>query len=207
MSILGSTMKAAPTMSAQCDPRRSRSLLAGVAGVILGRFIALFKSLLFSESGTLLTTEVIPKGPKSAFPTVLGVHYRQRSLEGGHIKIACYPINWAMAELLNTVVGFLAALVVSTLVIYLVTKMTGEKEGLMTALIAAIVGTVIYTVIYFILGDGLLAAALGGVVWLLALKSLYRIGWLKALLIAVLVWILTSIIGWILPSLALTGPL
>jgi hypothetical protein len=112
-----------------------------------------------------------------------------------------------MAELLNTVVGFLAALVVSTLVIYLVTKMTGEKEGLMTALIAAIVGTVIYTVIYFILGDGLLAAALGGVVWLLALKSLYRIGWLKALLIAVLVWILTSIIGWILPSLALTGPL
>lgn len=112
-----------------------------------------------------------------------------------------------MAEILNTIVGFLAALIVSTLVIFIVAKFTGEKEGLMTAFIAAIVGTVIYTLVYFILGNGLLAAGLGGIVWLLALKSLYKIGWLKALLIAVIVWILTSIIGWILPSLALTGPL
>lgn len=115
------------------------------------------------------------------------------------------PHTIGMAEILNTIVGFVAALIVSTLVIFIVAKLTGEKEGLMTALIAAIVGTVIYTLAYFILGNGLLAAALGGIVWLLALKSLYKIGWLKALLIAVIVWILTSIVGWFLPSL--TGPL
>jgi hypothetical protein len=45
----------------------------------------------------------------------------------------------------------------------------------------------------------------GGIVWLLALKSLYRIGWLKAIAIAVLVWIAASVIGNFLPTLE--GPL
>jgi L-lactate permease len=109
-----------------------------------------------------------------------------------------------MAGLFDTTVGFLAALIVSTLVIFIVTKLTGEKEGLVTALIAAIVGTVIYTLVYWILGNGLLAALVAGFVWLLALKALYKIGWLKALLIAIVVWILAAIVGFILPTL--TGP-
>jgi hypothetical protein len=55
------------------------------------------------------------------------------------------------------------------------------------------------------LGDGLLAAIIGGIVWLLALKGLYKIGWLKAILIAVLIWIVAAIVGILLPTL--TGPL
>jgi hypothetical protein len=39
----------------------------------------------------------------------------------------------------------------------------------------------------------------------MALKFFYKIGWLKSLVIAVVVWILTTIIGWFLPTL--TGPL
>ena len=109
-----------------------------------------------------------------------------------------------MAGLFDTAIGFLAALIVSTLVIFIVTKLTGEKEGLVTALIAARVGTVIYTLVYWILGNGLLAALVGGFVWLLALKALYKIGWLKALLIAIIVWILAALVGFVLPTL--TGP-
>jgi len=39
----------------------------------------------------------------------------------------------------------------------------------------------------------------------LALKAIYRMGWLKALIIAASIWIITSIIGVLLPTA--TGPL
>lgn len=106
---------------------------------------------------------------------------------------------------LGSVVGFILALIISTLVIYVVAKLTGEKEALGTAFLAALAGTIIYVIAYFLLGNGLLAAVIGGIVWLLALKVLYKIGWLKALLIAILIWILTTIVGFFLPTL--TGPL
>ncbi len=99
----------------------------------------------------------------------------------------------------------LVALVISTVIIYFVTRLMGEKEGLVTALIAAVIGTVVYILAYFLLGNGLLAAVLAGIVWLLALKGLYKIGWVKALIIAVLIWIFATIIGFFLPTLS--GPL
>ena len=74
-----------------------------------------------------------------------------------------------------SIVGFVVALVVATIVIYVVTKLLGEK------------------------------AVIGGIFWLLALKALYKIGWLKALAIAIIVWILATIIGFFLPTLP--GPL
>lgn len=110
-----------------------------------------------------------------------------------------------MADLVSTAIGFIIALIVSTIIIWAVTKLLGEREGIGTALIAAIVGTIIYTIAYWLLGNGLLAAVLGGIVWLLALVALYKIGWLKALLIAILIWIVTWIVGIFLPTL--TGPL
>ena len=104
------------------------------------------------------------------------------------------------AVLLN----FVISLIVSTIVIYIVVKLFGEKEGIGTAVIAAFVGSVIYAVAYYFLGTGLLAAVIGGIAWLIALGSLYKIGWLKSLLIAVVVWIVVSILSF-LPTVL--GPL
>ena len=106
---------------------------------------------------------------------------------------------------ISGVVGILIALLVSTLIIYVVTKLMGETEGIGRALLAAIIGTVVYALAYWLLGNGLLAAVVGGIFWLLALRGLYKIGWVKALVIAVLIWILATIIGYFLPTLA--GPL
>ena len=52
-----------------------------------------------------------------------------------------------------------------------------------------------------VLGQGLLPAFIAGIVWLLALQKLYTIGWLRAFVIAVFIWIVTSIAGWFLPVL------
>jgi hypothetical protein len=49
------------------------------------------------------------------------------------------------------------------------------------------------------------AAIIAGILWLQALQQLYTIGWLKSLLIAVVVWIVTTLVGVFLPML--TGPI
>ena len=107
-------------------------------------------------------------------------------------------------EITITVLNFVFSLVVSTIIIYAVTKILGEKEGLGTAILSALIGSIVYALAYFFLGTGLLAALIGGIAWLIALGSLYGIGWLKSLLIAVMVWIVVSILSF-LPTVL--GPL
>ncbi len=111
-----------------------------------------------------------------------------------------------MASLAFTLLSFIVALIVSTVIIYVIVKLLGETEGFTTAFIAALIGTIVYSVVYYLLPDNMLIAAIiAGIVWLLALQRLYTIGWLKSLLIAVVVWIATTVVGWFLPTL--TGPL
>jgi uncharacterized membrane protein len=105
----------------------------------------------------------------------------------------------------NTVIIFLIGLFISTVIIYLVTKLFGEREGIGKAFVTAIVGTIVYTVAYYLIGNGLIAAIVAGIVWLIALGSLYKIGWIKSLVIAIIIWICAAIIGILLPTAA--GPL
>ena len=101
--------------------------------------------------------------------------------------------------------GFLISLVVSSLIIYFATKLFGEQEGFGTALLAAAIGAILFTLVSFFLGAGWIAALIGGVAWLIALGSLYQIGWLKAFLIAIIIWVFSVIVGMVLPTIA--GPL
>jgi hypothetical protein len=107
--------------------------------------------------------------------------------------------------ILITAILFVIALIISTVIIYVVAKMFGETEDIKTALIAALAGTIIYAIVYFLLGQGIIAAIVGGIAWLIALRMLYKIGWLKSLVIAAIIWFVTAVIGWLLPTL--TGPL
>jgi len=96
-------------------------------------------------------------------------------------------------------IGFLISLVISAIIIYAVAALFGENEGAGTALAAALIGAIIYGLAYFLLGNGLLAAVLGGIGWVIALGSLYDIGWLKAGVIAVIVWLVATVVSWFLP--------
>lgn len=105
----------------------------------------------------------------------------------------------------DAVVGFVASLVVSTIVIYVVAKFLGETEGIGTAILTALIGSLIYAGSYYFLGTGLLAAVIGGVGWLIALGSMYNMGWGKAFVAAVVIWIFAMLISGMLPTLV--GPL
>lgn len=108
----------------------------------------------------------------------------------------------------NPVYGFIIfviGVIISSVIIYIVTKLFGEKEGIKTAIITALIGAIVYSIAYFLLGNGFWAAIAGGFVWLLALKALYDIGWLKAFITALIVWIAATITGILLPTAP--GPL
>ena len=110
-----------------------------------------------------------------------------------------------MANEIYSVFIFLIGLAVSTIIIFIITKLFGEKEGIGRAFAAAIVGTIVYTAVYYFVGRGWIAAIVGGIVWLIALRALYKMGTLKALIVAVVIWIVATIVGLLLPTA--TGPL
>ena len=103
-----------------------------------------------------------------------------------------------------SIIRFLVGLLISTVVIYVVTFFM-RRRSLKLAFFAAIIGSIVYYISYIVLGYGFLSAALGGIAWLLALKAIYRMGWLKALIVAVAIWIVTTFVGEWLPTAL--GPL
>jgi len=103
------------------------------------------------------------------------------------------------------ILTFAVALIISMVIIYYIARFFGAKDSLATALIAALIGTAVYTLFYYVLGQSFGASIIAGIVWLLALQQLYRIGWFRALVVAFFIWIITAVAGWFLPSL--TGPL
>jgi Na+/melibiose symporter-like transporter len=106
-----------------------------------------------------------------------------------------------MVSNVSTLLSFVVALIISTVIIYYIAKWFGAKDSLTTAVLAALIGTAVYTLFYYVLGQGLIAAFIAGIVWLLTLQKLYTIGWLRALVIAVVIWIVTSLAGLFLPVL------
>ena len=110
-----------------------------------------------------------------------------------------------MANEVWSAIVFVVGLIISTVIIYITTKLFGQKEGLGRAFLTAVIGAAVYSIMYFIFDTGWIAAIVGGFVWLIALRALYDIGWLRAFVIAVIVWVAATIVGLLLPTAP--GPL
>ena len=69
-----------------------------------------------------------------------------------------------MDPIIETAIIFVISLLISAIIIYIVTKIFGEKEGFGTALLAAFIGTIIYTIAYHFLRPelGWFASLIGG---------------------------------------------
>jgi hypothetical protein len=109
------------------------------------------------------------------------------------------------STLVALAVLFLIGLLVSSVIIFAVTSIFGEREGFSTAVGAALVGTIIYVIAYYFLGQGLYASVIGGFVWLAALGGLYNMGWLKSAGVAILVWVAAAFVSVVVPTVI--GPL
>ncbi len=109
-------------------------------------------------------------------------------------------VELTSSALATAAIYFVVGWIVSSIIIFVVTKLLGEREGFGTALLAGLVGAIIYAIAGFLLGHGLLSAVIGGFFWLWALHSLYHMGWLKSLAVAVIVWLITILVGLFLPT-------
>ncbi len=109
-----------------------------------------------------------------------------------------------MAEIW-TIIVFVIGLVISTVIIYFITKVFGEREGIKYAFLAAISGSIIYGILNNLIGNNIITSIIGGALWILVLKIIYRMKWLKALLIAFIIWGITNLIEILIPTLP--GPL
>lgn len=105
----------------------------------------------------------------------------------------------------NSIILFLVGVLISTVVIYLVTLILRQRRSLKLAFFTSILGSIVFGISYAIFGNGFASAVLGGIAWLLALKTIYRMGWIKSLIVAVVIWIITTAIGTLLPTAI--GPL
>ena len=120
-------------------------------------------------------------------------------------KSVCTSVVSMAFENLDAFVRFLVGLLISTVVIYVVTFFMRQRRSVKLAFFAAIIGSIVYYIAFIALGHSFLSAVLGGIAWLLALKAIYRMGWLKALIVAVTIWIITTFVGEWLPTAL--GPL
>lgn len=106
-----------------------------------------------------------------------------------------------MDDLLVLLILFVFSWLVSAIIIFFATKIMAQREGFMTAMSAALIGSVIFAAVYFFIESGFWSSLIGGFAWLFALKILYRVGWIKSALIAIIIWILNSLAGNFLPLL------
>jgi uncharacterized membrane protein YjjB (DUF3815 family) len=104
-----------------------------------------------------------------------------------------------------TIIVFVIGLVISTVIIYFITKVFGEREGIKYAFLAAISGSIIYGILNNLIGNNIITSIIGGALWILVLKIIYRMKWLKALLIAFIIRGITNLIEILIPTLP--GPL
>lgn len=104
--------------------------------------------------------------------------------------------------ILTAFIGFLISLIISGLIIFISTKMLGEKEGLGTAILTAFIGAILFSIVAIFLGTGWIAGLIGWIAWLLAIGSLYHIGWLKSFLVSIVIWFFTMVLSWIISLLA-----
>jgi len=96
--------------------------------------------------------------------------------------------------------GFLVAWAISAIIVWIASKLLWARGGILTAVLAALVGAIIYSVTGS-LAPGIIGSLLALVGWLLALKFLYHAGWLKAGLLALVIWIFAVIASFFLPTL------
>ena len=101
----------------------------------------------------------------------------------------------AVENLSDRIIIFLTWVLSSTGGSYVVTLVMRQRRSIKLALFTAIIGSVVYVIAYVRLENDFLSAVLGGIAWLLALKAIYHMGWLKALIVAVVILVITFIIG------------
>ena len=109
-------------------------------------------------------------------------------------------------SLVSEAAGLVVAWLVSTLAIWLALKIfpgKQKRESLTGAAVTALVGGLIYWIFHSVIKIPLISGLVAFFMWLYALRKLQGVGWLGALGLAILIWIINGILDLFLPTLKL----
>ena len=106
---------------------------------------------------------------------------------------------------MNIIFVFLLSLLVSGIIIYFVTRMFGASNGILRAIVTALIGTIVYTGAHYIIETSWIAPVVAGIVWIVAISFIYKVGFLKSAGIGLVIWIFATVIDVLLPTVS--GPL
>ena len=109
-----------------------------------------------------------------------------------------YQILGALGFLAAVALSLLIGLIVNVVVLWVSQKIvlpTEKEKGFLSILALAIIGAVVTFVLGFIPVIGWLIAI---VVWVWIIKAWFNIGWLHAIAIAILAWVIMYVVSYIL---------
>ncbi|MFN3805033.1 MAG: hypothetical protein ACK4SY_08245 [Pyrobaculum sp.] len=102
------------------------------------------------------------------------------------------------------IVGILVGWIVTTIAIWLALKIfpgRQKRESLAGAALTALAGALIFWLFYSIFRIPVISGILAFFIWLYALRKLQGVGWLGALALAVLIYIINGVFSLFLPTL------
>ncbi|MGQ9514153.1 MAG: hypothetical protein ACUVTL_03780 [Thermoproteota archaeon] len=94
-----------------------------------------------------------------------------------------------------SILHFIIVWFVSSFVLWLSARIfVGKKASFVISAVVAVVGAAIFS----LFSGRLLYTLIALILWLFVLKSFFNVDWVRALLIAIVAWILGAIVGWLL---------
>jgi len=135
-----------------------------------------------------------------------------------NLTVAGYSVN--VTGLIVTLIGLIIIWIIVSIPVWLAAKaVTGGKASFGEAMLATLAGPIVYFIVSFLVGyllSGLLGAwafvfgyILALIAWIWVFKASFRTGWLRAIAIAILAWvifIILSIIVGVLFRIAYPAP-
>ena len=110
--------------------------------------------------------------------------------------------------ILYTIVGLIILWIIVSIPVWLAGKVvTGGKASFGDALLATIAGPIVYFIVSFLAGYFLGASALifgyilALIAWIWVFKASFQTGWLRAILIAILAWVIFIVLSIIIGAL------
>jgi hypothetical protein len=110
--------------------------------------------------------------------------------------------------ILYTIIGLIILWIIVSIPVWLAGKaVTGGKATFGDALLATLAGPIVYFIVVFLVGYFLGASALifgyilALIAWIWVFKASFHTGWLRAILIAILAWIIFVVLSIIIGAL------
>ena len=110
--------------------------------------------------------------------------------------------------ILYTIIGLIILWIIVSIPVWIAGKaVTGGKASFGDALLATLAGPIVYFVVVFLVGYFLGASALifgyilALIAWIWVFKASFSTGWLRAILIAILAWVIFIVLSIIIGAL------